>query len=346
MKNKIRILSGCLIFSFSAIYILYAFSGLNSQRKNGFTRIFKDIIRPAGELRLDYAGFYIAGVSTRHIYLGDYLRPTHLLILNQELSDMQHVKLKVPASIRFAWKLAKLFVDSPVIRLAEGITPCILEGSLPRSDLHESKYPDLYFTVALPISSLSLLVKCNDRNSGQDILVKETNENKYFHAAKNILEKQIDGIFCVDGLMLAEAGSNRIFYVYFYRNQFICLDTNLNILYKKNTIDTNTTAKITVSSFRNNTASTFSSPPFTVNKYACLSKDWILIKSDLQADNEDKEKFARASVIDLYSARDGIYQFSFYLPDSDSEKAKSFSLSGDLLIALYDHAICTYHLLP
>ena len=64
------------------------------------------------------------------------------------------------------------------------------------------------------------------------------------------------------------------------------------------------------------------------------------------AKNEDEKKFENSSVIDTYNLRDGQYQFSFYLPKHNEKKMREFKVSGDMLIALYDHYVLKYQFDP
>src|SRR5262249_2111967 len=153
------------------------------------------------------------------------------------------------------------------------------------------------------------------------------------------------GIFCTDGSLLAQADSNRLIYVYNYRNQWICLDTNLNIRYKARTIDTNSRVKFTVGSIPSQHAITMSSPPTFVNQQSCISGNSLFIHSALQADNDESDVYSISSPIDVYSLVDGKYLLSFYLPDYRKHKIRDFRVSGNTLVALYDHYVYTYTLL-
>ncbi|MCG1037959.1 hypothetical protein KI686_16295, partial [Polaribacter sp. DS7-9] len=76
------------------------------------------------------------------------------------------------------------------------------------------------------------------------VLGSLTDTLPYIKLAPHILEKQIDGLFCTDGMLHYNRKRHQLIYLYYYRNQYILMDTLLNIVHKGNTIDTNRVAKI------------------------------------------------------------------------------------------------------
>ncbi len=137
---------------------------------------------------------------------------------------------------------------------------------------------------------------------------------------------------------------NLLIYLYYYRNEFICLDTNLNLLYKGSTIDTISKAQIKIVEIRSEKISTFAERPLIVNRKSCISRGWLFVNSGLKANNEERQSFDQLAVIDLYSLIDGTYQFSFYMPDPITKKMRDFIVVEKTLIALYDNYIAAYDL--
>src|SRR5690606_14246049 len=77
-------------------------------------------------------------------------------------------------------------------------------------------------------------------------LAKEQTDSPYFAFEYDILEKQIDGLFSVNGMLHYNKELNRVVYLYSYRNQFMVLDTAMRLLYRANTLDTIAHAHIKV----------------------------------------------------------------------------------------------------
>jgi hypothetical protein len=136
--------------------------------------------------------------------------------------------------------------------------------------------------------------------------------------------------------------SNRLVYMYYYRNQFICLDTNLRVIYRSKTLDTNSRSKIEVRMVHEQKI--LASPPVLVNKFICISGKSILICSALCSDNEDQEIFKNNSVTDVYDSRDGRYRFSFYLPKIHNNKISSLALQGNQLFTIQGNSLVRYDL--
>lgn len=331
--------------STSLIVILSAITLTNNSGKNGFNRNVKDsIIILSSVLKHSNAGYYFAGITPTHILLGDYYKPAKVLITDMNLKDTQSIKFIIDKPVKFAWPLSKILIDSPIVRIIEGVTPAVLQASLSTKKLEEVKYSNRYFTEAIALSQGSIIVKSNDPILNQDIVLKETTNNENIYPSKPILEKQVDGFFCTDGVLIYEKSLNKIVYVYYYRNQFICLDTSLNVLYKGNSIDTNTYSKIAVQYISKTGETTFSKPPRQINKNACISDSLLYIRSLLIADNENKKLFKSSSVFDIYSLKNGSYQFSFYIPEIMGEKVKLFKVINKVFVALYDSYIATYQI--
>jgi hypothetical protein len=140
--------------------------------------------------------------------------------------------------------------------------------------------------------------------------------------------------------------SNSLVYLYYYRNEFICADTNLNLKYRGKTIDTNTVAKIKIAKLNSRNQLTLAEPPLLVNKSACVWKNYLFVQSHLIADNENKEIFRHASVMDVYNLQTGLYRFSFYLGDYGQNKVKSFKVADNHLVAIFGRYYLSYQLSP
>jgi hypothetical protein len=235
-------------------------------------------------------------------------------------------------------------MDTAYVYLFDGLKPAVLYGSLNNINLTTiNKTP--FFNGSLPINRSSYILRVVSKKH-ENLLVKENINGLSIHikAAPQLLQKQIDGIFSTDGILTNVPNSSKIFYIYYYRNQFICADTNLNLLYRGKTIDTVSQAKIKVGKIISENQYTLSSPPKYVNEHACANKHWLFIHSVLKADNESNEVIEKASIIDVYSVNDGQYQFSFYLRDFKGNKMRDFKVFGNTLVALFGHYLYTYQL--
>jgi hypothetical protein len=297
-----------------------------------------------GLLDLQMNSFYLAGMSNSNIYLGNKTAPAFLFITNYKLTDTIHKILNFPKNLDIYPEGIQTFIDSPYIYCMEGITPIVHQGEL--SDQTMIKLPDqnLNFNASLPISSSSFVIRSFDTLSKQNILIKTNPNTNSIIRAPKILEKQVDGIFCTDGMLCFDPIGKKIFYVYYYRNQFLCLDTNLNLLYKGKTIDTVTKAHINIARIASQNKTTIVGQPLIVNKTSCVDGSYLFVNSNLKADNEDKNPPVRHSVIDVYSLENGKYQYSFYVPYDNQAVMESFGVKNGFLVALFDHSLISFEL--
>ncbi len=150
-----------------------------------------------------------------------------------------------------------------------------------------------------------------------------------------ILEKQIDGKFCTDGKLLFNRMLSGVIYVYYYRNQWMFVDTTLTLIKRYPTIDTVSHARISVSPIKSEHSESLSSPARITNQFMTTSDSMLLIQSLLKADNENSTIVKNYSAVDVYHLPDGKYIGSFYIPYSKGDALREFYLMGKILIVRY-----------
>lgn len=288
---------------------------------------------------------YIAGGTSKYVYVVNPYDPLELYVADHTFTDTFSAHISIPPATELMMYGLHIEVDSPYVYMIEGLTSTVLRGSL--SDLQLTpciENPHISSSQAIPVSATSLVMRTYDRKLHQNILTKLTTDTSGRRYAPDILKKQVDGVFCTDGMLHYNANPPYVAYVYFYRNQFVVTDTSLNLLYSGNTIDTNSTAKIKPVEISSTGTTSMAAPPVYVNKTSCVSGNWLFVNSALKADNEARKQFSGQSVIDVYSAANGHYQFSFYLPDVEGHKVSSFRVFGNTLVALQSHYLIAYQL--
>ncbi|SIO53592.1 hypothetical protein [Chitinophaga niabensis] len=333
----------CIATCGGLVLILYAFMPRPNSIKNGFVR---NIIPAKAKLEkvLDtkYTAYYFAGNTDHHIYLGNYSSAMHILVVNSDLTDTTTYTQHLEKNEKGAWKLARLIVDSPTVYISDGITPAIY-----RSNLHElslSKYFErsCFFTSAINVSPNSFLVK--GVKNKENLLLKVTNDSPYVKPMPNVLEKQVDGLFCTDGTLIIDPETKNLIYLYYYRNEFLKLDTSLNIIYKGHSIDTNRVAQIKIADVTSHSKRIMSAPPTFVNRSGTIYKNRLYISSALRADNEQSKEYNKNETIDVYSLENGEYINSFYMPKFKGAKAEQYRIVNNRIIAIYEHTLCMYSL--
>ncbi len=335
----------CFAGSILVILGLFFISIAQKRQKNGFVRLFPPrLIGYLAKKDLGFNSYYIAGTTENTIFLGNTVASIQVITTNYLLTDTHHIALHTAAKVPVAWGAARLKVDSPKVFLTESIVPSFFIGTLDSLQPIDIKYKRIPFSKELPIAGSSYILRVYDSAAKCNTLIKTNPGLAGNPSASFTLTKQLDGIFCTDGILLYNKNTASLFYVYYYRNEFVKLDTNLQVLLKGNTIDTirHAALKIITDSFTHQIR--MAAPPVFVNKRACVTDRWLFINSGLMANNEDRDSFTSFSVIDVYSAITGKYKYSFYLPPYNGNRVTNFTVSGNHLIAIYDRFLFSFQL--
>ncbi|SHN45504.1 hypothetical protein [Chitinophaga sp. CF418] len=345
MKIAYKILI-VFVLSISTVATLYFLQ--EPPAKNGFSRGRVDTVKQVEVLNLKYNSYYIGGLSNGRIYLGNTTAPRVLLSCDYNLKYTKREIIPFTFGNSISWKLARIQVDSPAVYLSEYKTPSFVSAELPFKRDKEEYYnlTGLHLDLMEVLSSNSLIINGHNPVLSQKALQKISlnaainSEKVYKH------EIQQNSNFTIDGFMSFNREQGAILFTYYYRNQFLVLDTNMNLLYKGKTIDTNTVAKIEVGEYQSGGKQirTMSKPALRVNKSSYSNGNFIYIETALAADNEDLRVFNRHVVIDVYVLSNGKYSHSIYLPKYNGETLTDFAVKHDLLIALYERHLVTYQL--
>jgi len=331
----------CFVASVVVIVMIFVSSDYIKYRSNSFVRLLPPHkIIPGAILDLKKTGYYFAGFNANDIYLGNFYIPNSILSIGSNMKDSIQIKPNFSPKT-FLLKGSFSIVNDSSVFVLDGNQPALFTGNLLNgNELKGSRPPFFNKAIHIEKQSFVLRVVINGRN----VLVKYKSDSTGFKFGNTLLKKQVDGVFCTDGNLVKTPDCKRIFYVYYYRNQFLCINPDLDLLYTGNTIDTNTIAKIKVSTLRSANQTTLSSPPLFVNKQTAANNKFLFIVSGLKADNEKRSVLDGFSIIDLYKVQDGKYSFSFYLPNFNGKKLTDFRVDENNLYALYDHYLYKYQL--
>lgn len=341
MKNTTAFLiTLATLFALAIVSLLYLLSDKQmNHRYASFERHFiKDTLTPTHSLNLKYTGYYFAGNTPHTLYLGNTKSPAHLVAIDAALKDTVYHTLKVSTD-SLAFRAIRVTVDSPFYYLSDGSKPFIYRGAL--GDVATPWITDARFTKAIPISSNSALLV--SILSYENTLVKKTRGNS-LEVYPDILEEQGEGIFSTDGMLLYNKETARTIYVYYYRNEYIVLDTTLHQVLRGNTIDTITQAQIKTALITSKNSRTLAAPALKVNNHGAASRNLLYVQSNLLARNENVEAFEQSSVTDVYNLTTQSYLYSFYLPAFNKKKATEFVCMANNLYALYGSYLVRYHL--
>jgi hypothetical protein len=299
-----------------------------------------DSIKP---IDIHFNSYYFAGASGNDFYLGNSTAPFHLLKINSSSTDTLSVKIKANKTDVKLNGLYTVYTDSIHFYLFNGFERSILKGDI--SNWEATPYPIFtpYFSLVIPLSYQSMVFRMVSTKTGNNSLRKESLPAKTIEN-ESVLEKQVDGLFCTDGMLDYNKHICKIIYTYYYRNQILLLDTNLKLVTKIKTIDPVDSAKFKVAPINSKNSITFSSPPLVVNAKTSTWKKYLFVQSKLMGKQEDETLFKTSTVIDIYDLEKNTYQYSIYLPNYDNYPIRQFKVVNGYIYSLADRYLIRYAL--
>ncbi len=330
------------IIAIATVFLLHVYSRKTIGEKSRFLRIFPShVVASQREINIGYNSYYFSGTSSNNIYLGNLTAPI-ILKINIEQGDTEIIRLKLPPIITASRGNFRITVDSPYVFLNDRVTTRTYVGLIGDSCKYLGRLDSFQSLEIIPISTSTFVLRTYSKRYQQSMLLKAIVDNSKVKRKTYLLKKHLEGFFSTDGILEYDRQNNRLAFIYYYRNRFAILDTNLNLLYERRTLDKTEVPDLQVSTIYSEEISTFSAPPLVVNKKASIFGDYLLINSNLPADNENMKVFDDYSVIDVYMIREDKYKMSFYIPKLNSEKLSDFRFSSGMLFALYDRYLAIY----
>jgi len=344
MKPQKKILF-FIIAAILPVLILHCISKRNAEKKNGFMRVFSNVtVKEEANLNINYDSFYISGFDSERFYLGNYTASLLLLNCDYHLKDTIHQIMPISLFKNVDRGNLHSQINPPNLYLTETNTPTLIMARTPYGQERKVFLGDLRFDIFHYLSPSSFIIRYFDFNLSQLVLQKISIQSTIIRGKKYIPTKQIDGNFSVDGNLTYNKLNHQFIYSYYYRNEFICLDTNLNELFIGHTIDTTTIARLTIKKLnsKGSTETMLAAPPLYVSKRCITNGKWIYINSALVSDTENRAEFKRYSVIDIYNSTTGSYHGSIKLPDHQGNKLRDFAVSDNKLIAIFGEYLVVY----
>lgn len=330
------------------IIILFVYKFFNgNDENNGFKRTIKrqkiDFVK---QFPLPLTPFYFAGVTPEELYLKDSKNTTSLFSINYSLDGLRRNKLKLPKESGKQVTIGLLDTTIYVVTNNSGKLNVLSKNTF---IVHNFKSPEIMFNHARLISKQSI-VGVSAKTQGQQVqrVLSKLNYIKSKVEKEHILEKQVDGFFCTDGMLQFDPKSSKLFYMYFYRGDFFCLDTNMNTLYKAKTIDTVNKVEMKIakisktSDHEKQTSIIPAEPAKLINRKFIIFQNCIYILSALKADNESSSDFKNNQVVDVYSIDKGGYLYSFYIPKYKGFKLREFRLTENFIFATFNNYLVKY----
>lgn len=345
-KQGILILTAVTMGAIVIMFLLFYTSENTIHHRNNFVRRTPPFItKKAHQMDLKYNSFYFAGYEQNKIYLSNTTAPSIITILDTALTKKEEIKIKLQNEVANLTQ-PQIKILPPNVFVLDGLSSTIYRGDVTNWKAKLMLTNLQRFTVAEPIDSATIAFRAATVAYG-NVLGTFNWENKIeAKLHKALLEKQIDGYFDTDGSMHYSEEMKRFVYVYYYRNEFIVTDKNLNLVSRGHTIDTTTKARVTIKYINSKKQNSLAAPPFMVNRKSALHKNLLFINSLLPGRYDPKIMWDKSSVIDVYDITNNSYRMSFYIEKIDGRAFDSFIVTDEYLFALYDKTVIAYHFSP
>ncbi|AZA84524.1 tellurium resistance protein TerC [Chryseobacterium indologenes] len=330
------------IVSCGIVVCLFLSSEHIIKQENNFTRRF--VPHPLVKEQIYDLGvnsYYFAGLEDGNIYLGNTTAPLFITKIDTALRGMSDIKVKLDNK-NHVFRNLKLTIRKPYYYMYDGSVPVIYQGKLEDSLAKTISFGDAYFNQLAILDSMRFAIRTQRRSDKRYILASlDLDKNKKLELQPDILEKQIDGIFDVDGILSSDSQSGKLVYTYVYRNQYIVMDNNFKILNRLNTIDTTSRAKISVVRLSNGN-NKMSAPPFSVNKGSLVSGNLLFNQSNLKGKHEPSKSWKTSSIIDVYSTDQQQYIGSFYIRHKNNIPMSAMIVQDNNLFVLIGNELVRY----
>jgi hypothetical protein len=337
-----------LLLSIGCVVGLVKYSESLKSAPQNFLRLFPPHpVLERDTFLLGYNSYYLAGIDSHHVYLGNYGASLHLVVANLELQDTTHVTLQFAGLDTVKFRSIRVKVVPPYVYMADGTVPVVYRARIGEWKGAPHLSDNVFFLDFLPAPNGSVSIKSLSGQTGENILGRLSDWPPYAVFNKSVLKKQLDGVFCTDGIMRFNEASNNIIYVHHYRNEVLVLDTAMNLVQRTHTLDTISRVRISTATITSENARTLASPPYFVNLRADVSANRLFVHSGLLASNEHRNAFESAAAIDVYALPEMTYQFSFYVRDyRGGHKLREFMVYDNQFVALFDTQLVVYELEP
>jgi hypothetical protein len=340
MTLKKALLTVMLLCSLSILVVLalYWQSLPDSAIKNGFNRNIRSAhLQIKAKISLGSANYDFAGWIGNRIYLRNVDVPYALVEVQENfISDTIHLSNPLTDKI----SNAQIHIDSPFFYIGDLNNYVIYKGHTNNWVVQERVDGPEFFSEYLPVNDSIIAYRTVTDSKKEYRLITESAYQLI--DGTGLIQTQIDGLFCTDGMLRFDQATHSIVYTYFYRNQFIRANSKLQLLGRNHTIDTTRHAKISVAYNTKDKYASLSSPPKLVNRAVECSRGKLLVNSNLIADNDSHDTFQSADVIDVYDLKDGSYLSSFYVPRNDGVRFTHFEFHENQLFILRGNVLEIY----
>ena len=334
LANGLLPLGSGMLFSSVMVIVLFLTSEKQIHRNNAFIRRYIPHVFDQKQVYdLGVNSYYIAGLTADSIYLGNSTAPFTLLSFDKNLSDFNSSQIKLENASDIKFLASKVKVNDSVLLLYDGTVPVLFSGALQSRKITPRRTP-FYFTKLQPLASnryafTSRAAATNENELG----LYSYADTSGFKLIPQILERQVDGIFDVEGFLTFNEELQRIIYVYRFRNEYLIMDTNLNEVHRKKLIDTISIAQLQIDTIAGKGQRKLGSNTIHVSNTIATSGKQLYVHSKRLGKYEPELDDGR-SIVDVYDLNKGLYTHSLYLQHPGMKPLMDLALKNNQVYAI------------
>ena len=330
--------SGCAF-----VILIFIQSQRNIHTDDNFIRQFpSNLYLQSAEIDLLHYGYYFAGGSDNIVYLGNSKSPLSVLAVDLDLTNVENQFITLD-NYDLPFASVQLKIIDKDFYLVDGTIPTIFKGKINIWKGKKMSFSKPQFSVIQPIDTSNFVFRGNSEKNGEYLLGLLNLDLETITYDTKLLEKQIDGVFDSDGILLFNNQIKRIIYLYYYRNEFIVANSKMDLVYRGKTIDTVKFAKIKIDKLKNGVQK-LATPPLIVNNFSTTYQDELFVNSNLKSRFETTTNWKNNSVIDVYDLLNKSYKYSFSVENKNDKKIHAMFATSDRLFFIIDNSLVVYKL--
>lgn len=346
MKKKNLVIS--IIITFCVFIIISIQYIISLDEKGGFKRKIKDLKLEFSEIaELSSSSMYFIGISDneKKLFLKDYEHLSSVYSIDPLLSDLQKIDLSLPKDTIGNHEFSTVGVSESKKYISNNQTGSLrifnqdnkkMDYRIPSISWIDQTnlYHNYVFSRTLSLNGTAFIRKLEKYNFLSNKLERSFT-----------VEKLKDGVYCTDGILKMDSKNAKLFYMFFYRGEFLCLDTNMTILYRAKTIDTIKVRPIQVKKIKEKKSGSSwrkNNPILAVNRTYTIFDNSIYILSAVDADNENAQNVRNNQIVDIYNIKNGDYIYSFYIPNYRNDKVQDIKIKNNNIYGIYKRKIVRF----
>lgn len=333
-KKKIIWLLSTNLCSILFVIALFLSSEHIMKKENNFTRRFTHhpIIEEAS-INLNVNSYYFVGQNDSNIYLGNLTSPFRIIKIDNSLKKIDTISISPSTNHRF--RKLRYSIQFNNLFAYDGTVPIIYRASLDslNKPIQQISYRDIFFN-HLKATSLNSFILTTDNSKRETLIARLSTKNEHYTKMSDFsLTAKKDGGFDSDGKLLFDNSTGKAYYMFYYRNQILEVDSSLQLNSIMKTIDTITEAKINIKTLSDGTKKMIS-PPIIVNQNMEIHRGLIFNISNLKGRHESNDLWKKNSIVDIYTTEPVGYWGSVYVENRGKNRLSQILITDNFFYIL------------